>query len=60
MNMFDLEGATQQQMSELKLWLFRESVRIEMAKQELEEIKKGFEKDVNDFLTQALALCKNK
>ena len=39
MDMFDLEGATQQQMSELKLWLFRESVRIEMAKQvrQLEE-----------------------
>ena len=52
MNMFDLEGATQQQMSELKLWLFRESVRIEMAKQELEEIKKGFEKEKKNIVRQ--------
>ena len=50
--MFDLEGATQQQMSELKLWLFRESVRIEMAKQELEEIKKGFEKEKKNIVRQ--------
>lgn len=43
--MFDIDKAEEKDFSEIKLWFFKENVRISQAKQELEEERRAFERE---------------
>lgn len=50
--MRDIENAGAEELAEIKLWLFQENVRVESARQELEEKIRNFEKEKEGILKE--------
>lgn len=50
--MFDMNKAEEKDYSEIKLWFFKENVRISKAKQELEEERRAFESEKKKALRE--------
>lgn len=50
--MKDIENATEDELAKLKVWLFQENIRIQAERQELEEQKKAFKREVNSVKAQ--------